>query len=445
MTLKIRRMLSLIFIILFLIISPAVILYAAGYKLKTNGFLIQKTGMLTVESKPRGAKILLNGQVQRTLIGSLFNKNGFIATPAKIKNLLPGDYEIALWLDGYLGWRKQLVVRAGATTFAKEIYLFKNSRPRQIASAGAQTINFSPDKNQALVASAGQFVFINLSDGKKISVEQKNLKGENLAWSSDGKKLVIDDYLYDTDDLNSAAGLSKLTPGPLNYKWSDNILFYQDKTSIYQLNQGNLPEKIISNLEFKDYLIKNGYLHLIIQSRESASLRVIDLAANRQIKDIILPAAADYSFINPEQARLNLYDNEHKILYLINPLAAYYPALVEVMHNIKNTFWIDGDNLLYTNDFEIWLYNLPTKKKTLIARIGGAIIEAVMHPNKSHIIYAADKSVNAIELDERGGRNIAELAKFDRVASFILSPRGDKLYLAGKIGNAEGLYELEIQ
>src|SRR3989344_4788562 len=96
MTLKVRRIISLIFILLFLTIAPAIVLYAAGFK---------------------------------------FNKNNFIVTPAKIKNLLPGEYNLSLELNGYSGWQKKLTIYPGSSTFAEDIYLFKNDLPVQIFPA----------------------------------------------------------------------------------------------------------------------------------------------------------------------------------------------------------------------------------------------------------------------------------------------------------------------
>src|SRR3989338_2513423 len=135
MTLKVRRMLSLIFILLFLIIAPAIILYAAGFKLSKNGLAIQKTGMFIIDSNPRGAKIFINGQ---------------------IKNLLPGEYDLSLELDGYWGWQKKLTVNPGTSTFVDNIYLFKNSLPVQILPANLESINLSAGDNRALILSADQ-------------------------------------------------------------------------------------------------------------------------------------------------------------------------------------------------------------------------------------------------------------------------------------------------
>lgn len=445
MTLKVRRILSLIFIIFFLIITPAIVLYAAGYRLGRNGFSVQRTGMFIIESKPKGAKILLNGKTQKTLINSLFNKNSFVATPAKIKNLLPGEYDLSLELNGYFSWQKKLTINPGASTFAKDIYLFKNSPPVQIAPAKIEAISFSPDKNRALIISTDRLTFLNLSSETEESASQNNLKGKNIVWSLDGQRLIIDNYLYRAGDLNSKIDLNKLTPSPFNFKWDDDILFYQDKTSLYRLDGENLPKKIVNKVEFSDYLVKDGYLYLINQSKQNTNLRIINLASSQQIKDIGLPATAHYSFINSEQPLLNLYDNDHKILYLIDPLTTYYQPLVEIINNIKTAFWHDNDNLIYTNDFEIWLYNLESKKKTLITRISDTINNAVMHPNKNYIIYSTSQTINAIELNDREKRNITELAKLGSINSFSLNSKGDLLYFSGKVGASEGLYKLLIQ
>lgn len=443
MTLKVRRILSTIFILLFLIITPAIVLYAAGFKLSKNGFFIQKTGMFIIDSGPRGAKILINGQVQKKFINFLFSKNSFITTPAKIKNLLPGEYDLTVELNGYSSWQKKLTINPGASTFVEHIYLFKNDLPIRIAPAEISSIYLSTGKNRALILSAGQLTFFNLADETKKFISRSNLKGENIAWSGDGQKLVMDNYLYDLSNLKTKTDLNKLAEG-FNYKWLGDILYFQDKTSVYQLTNDNLPKKIIGNKKFGDFLIKDRSLYLINKSEPTTnSLAVINIASGKKIKSINLPASTDYFFINPEQALLNLYDKTRKILYLIDPLAAYYS--VEIINNVKTTFWVNDSDLLYTNDFEIWLYSLTTRKKTLITRVSDTINDAIMHPNKNYIIFATNQTVNIIELDEREKRNIAELVKFDLINSFVLNGRGDILYFSGKIGNQEGLYKLLMQ
>jgi hypothetical protein len=417
-------------------------LYAAGYRLNKNGFSVQRTGMFIIDSKPKGAKIFIDGKPQETFASSIFNKNDFIATPAKIKNLLPGEYNLRLELDGYWSWQKKLTVNPGASTFAENIYLFKDNLPVQIASADSGSINLAPDKNQAVILSADLITFLNLSDESEKSTKRNGLPGKNIFWSEDQNKIIIDNYLYNLANTSDAINLKKLTPNSFNYKWSGNILYYQDKNSIYRLDSSNSPKKIISDKIFNDYLVKNNYLYLIIKSGQAINLEVINTATGQNLKNINLPAAPNYSFIDEKQNLLNIYDNDHKILYLIDPFSAYQP-LVEIINNIKTTFWINSSNLLYANDFEIWLYNLETKNKILITRISDTINNAILHPSKDYIIYSTERTINAIELDEREKRNSTELIKFDAINSFLLT--NDVIYFSEKIGNSEGLYKFLIQ
>jgi hypothetical protein len=418
-------------------------LYAAGYRLNKNGFSIQRTGMFIIDSKPKGAKIFIDGKPQETLASSLFNKNDFIATPAKIKNLLPGEYNLRLELDGYWSWQKKLTVNPGASTFAENIYLFKDSLPARIFSADSGSINLAPDKDQAVILAGDLITFLNLSSEAEKSAKGNGLAGKDIFWSEDQSRIIIDSYLYDLADLSSHTDLKKLAPNSFNYKWSGNILYYQDKNSIYRLDSSNSPKKIIGGKTFNDYLVKNSRLYLIVKSGQTTNLEVIDAAAGQNLRNISLPAAPDCSFINEKENLLNLYDNDHKILYLIDPSSTHQP-LMEIINNLKTTFWINSSNLLYANDFEIWLYNLETKNRTLITRISDTINNAVLHPNKDYIIYSTERTINAIELDEREKRNITELVKFDSIGSFILA-EDDIIYFSGKIGASEGLYKFLIQ
>lgn len=376
MTLNTRRALSVIFILIFIIITPAIMLYAAGYKMSKNGFSMQRTGMFIINSKPEGAKIYIDGEIQKNWSGSIFGGKKFISTPAKIKNLLPGEYDMKLELDGYWDWQKKLTISPGDSTFAENIYLFKNSLPAQIISA----------------------------------------------------------------DIESAR---KLYKNSFNYKSSGENLYYREKNSIYKIEKSGLPKKIISDKIFSGYSIKNGIIYLITQSGKTAVLEAINESTGQSVKNINLPYSANYSFINEEQDIINIYDKNRETLYLIDSSSAYN-QIAEIINNVKTTFWTDSKKLLYANDFEIWLYNSETKNKILITRISNEINGAIMHKSEDYIIYSTKQTINAIELDERGKRNITELVKFDSIESFELS-EDDILYFSGKTGNSKGLYKFLMQ
>ena len=121
MTLIYRRITYSIFIIIFLIAAPTVILYTQGYRFNFEKGRIQKTGILVISSVPRRADIFLNGK-------KIENKT----TPARLENILPADYEIKLAKNGYHDWNKRLTVLENSSTFAEKILLWKNSLPNNI-------------------------------------------------------------------------------------------------------------------------------------------------------------------------------------------------------------------------------------------------------------------------------------------------------------------------
>jgi hypothetical protein len=71
---KTRHYLFLFFVLLFCIITPAISLYASGYKIN-KGFKLQKTGILIIDSKPADAKIYIDNKVQQTFLNNYSGKN----------------------------------------------------------------------------------------------------------------------------------------------------------------------------------------------------------------------------------------------------------------------------------------------------------------------------------------------------------------------------------
>ncbi len=84
----------LLITVAFLIILIIVIVYARGYRLDTINNSITSTGILSINSYPKAAKIYLNG-----VLKGITDQN--ISLP-------PGKYVIELKKDGYTSWKKTI-------------------------------------------------------------------------------------------------------------------------------------------------------------------------------------------------------------------------------------------------------------------------------------------------------------------------------------------------
>src|SRR3989339_506849 len=123
MPLLVRRLFFYFLVALFIIAVPIIVGYTAGYRYSFKQKKFVKTGLMIIESTPKGAKIFLNDRSRKE------------RTPAYILNLTPSSYEIALERDGYHSWGKTLEVESEKTTFAIDILLLKNTQPQILAEA----------------------------------------------------------------------------------------------------------------------------------------------------------------------------------------------------------------------------------------------------------------------------------------------------------------------
>ncbi len=453
MSLAKRRALYISFILAFFIITPLVIGYAAGYKFRLDGFKVgidlEKTGMLVLDTKPQGAKIYIDGRPQQQFLQKLISgKTGYITTPAKIKGLLPGEYDVKMELDGYWSWEKKLRVDAGASTYAEDVVLFRNDQPLRLAAGGIEKISLSPDKNHLAAIGKTAVEVFDLTNGDKSLFKAP---GSDARWSPDSDRLLIGGRVYPMD---APAAPADLTPyfgkERVSFKWaaddSDDLYFFDpEKNTIgsFNLNSKKMASLLVDKNKIDDYLVKGKNLFYLEKNKDEAVLKVMSLATGENIGSLKVPPFPEYAFINPDDGYINLYDKTRQILYLIDPFSPV--PLQETINDIKDTSWVSGSKLLYTNDSEIWIEDMSNKEKTILTRLGSPIEKAIWHPSNNYVVFSTDKAIDIIELDDREKRSITEIFKSDGISSPVLNSKGDALYFLRRAGNDEGLYKLNIR
>lgn len=463
MSLLFRRILYILFILGFLIITPNVILTAMGYKLKLGTSLkdavkIQKTGILVLDSGPEGAKIYLNGVLQekqinktlKTLLPGIYKGENNILTPVKIKNLTPGEYNVKIYLDGYWDWEKKLVVKEGESTFAEDIKLFNNSLPQIVLREPNNFLSLSQDKKTLVSLGTSSLTAINLENEKITPLsDEKIINNKEIIWSPDNKKFIADGKIFDLVSGKLFLNLADFLPKKINnLKWgadSNNILFIEPRKDNDILYIFNLTSKektqILKKAKIVDYLVKNEGIYLVSLNKLNIDLEIYSLEG-KLLRTINLPASPSYKFINSEENLINLMDDKHNTLYLVD-LQGYLPFAGKI-ENIKHAYWLDSNRLFCANDYEIFIYNLTNQNKTLLTRISYPIKAIFWHPSNNYIIYATESAFNIIELDDREKRNITEILRLDKISFPYLNGTGDILYFFSKIGSQEGVYKLML-
>ncbi len=454
MSLPFRRALYLSFILAFLILTPLLIFYSLGYNLK-SGFIIEKSGMLVIDTEPKGAKIIIEDKGVQKFWSKILTKNkNFIQTPAKIKNLKPGEYKIEVNLAGYWPWLKKLTISPGKTTFAEDIYLFKNNEPTLIEESLAPSSSFSPDNKYFVYIDKNQAQLVDLASTDTKIVKFKNNSSNNdylennIRWSSNEKRVLNNSHIFSINDWDTPLFIESLIgEGFSNFGWdadNDHVLIYSYDNKIFSFDTGNNHNKEILEVEkLNSFLTKDNNIYLVEQNNTTTNFEVFNRYSDEKEVKLELPLS-DYSFVNTDHALINLLDIKHDILYIIDPNSKI-KVLKEVLYGTKEMQWITNSTLLYTTGFEIWIFDLNSLEKKLLTRISEPINNIEWHPSNNYIVFSTAKSINILELDNREKHSTTRIVNFDNIDKMVLDKKGEIIYFTTEKEGVSKLYKIFIQ
>jgi len=110
MTLRTRRIILSLAVFFFALVTPTILLYSWGYSFDWQKKRPVLTGGFYLESIPKKAEIYINDKPIEE-------------TPAFVKRLIPGEYQIKITKKGFHPWQKWLKIDSGLVTEAKNIIL----------------------------------------------------------------------------------------------------------------------------------------------------------------------------------------------------------------------------------------------------------------------------------------------------------------------------------
>jgi hypothetical protein len=425
------------------------LIYAFGFQLNLTQLKLQKTGIFTVVTEPSGAKIYIDGDLQINPFKFYSQTEHYVKTPSKLKNIIPGEHDIRIELDGYWPWEKKLTINPGETVFAENIRLFVKKLPLMMLPVNKQDFEIaqiSPDKQELALIANDQLTILNLKkETTTANVKLMRSGIETITWSPNNKFVLIGTTIFDINK-QSLLNLNEYTGNtPTNLKWSvdSDTIYYQNNSNIYTFTISNQAVKKIITAKIDDYLIKDNSLYYLATNSQDTVLHIYDLGSQKDKGQINL-AHGNYRFINPDNTYLNLYNADLEKLTLIeilSPLAEKYNH--KEINNFKQGFW-SKDQLFYSNDFEISVWDSRDNSNTILTRLSGKILDVLWHPSNNHLIYRTATAVTVLELDKRDQHNTTLLTTLNNINYVALNQDGTLLYIFGDIGNRSGLYRLEL-
>lgn len=428
MNINIRRAIALVFIIAFFITAPLLIFYTAGFRYNYKKAQVQRTGTLIVKTTPQNAQVYLNSKLLAT------------TTPVRENNVLPDKYEIKISKQGYYPWQKKLDFRPQETTFIEDVLLFPQGQAEKISDNKISFISFSPGGGYALFETKEfeqDFLYLlNLNNyrQKLIFNDDKSWKELSVLWAKDDSKALIniDDQLlvattiFPQQKIDIQKQINKTDRNPINLKWDDdsNILYWQDKNTIFELNiLAQTNTKLFTsakNENFSDFLVNNNEIYLIEDINGTKFLTRQKLDNAKKLAAIELKSA-DYYFDGFVQNHLILFEKNYNTLFIFNP------ELDRIVFNKENIQTIElasqDDFLSIITKQEISYLRLDENelRENNITRYSDGLSEAHWaHTTANYLFALQDKKISALELDNRDKRFTLEFPIPD-IETFVIN------------------------
>lgn len=445
------------FIIAFVFGTIFLSIYASGYKfnlklpLDFNRILI-RTGMLNLNSSPRGSKIFLNGKEIPSDDWRPWKKS-YLTTPAKMKNLLPGSYELTIEKDGYWPFKTDVVVNSGLTTFFEDINLFKADNPTikviTDETSEEEDMFLSPNNRYLYLKDSAQIIDIEKDEKMDLKEVFKKITNDTLSpetalWLGSNELLLKGIIISPRLEGKSQDFLSLVGKDAFNWKYNsnNNKLYYQNKGSLRAISIDSKSAEIVLKHDeiLSDYLVKDKSIFLILSTSNRTLVQEYSLEEKRIIRDLTLASDGDYSFKKNSYKHLSLYDKKNKSLYFIETedIQRGYRKI----DSVNDWQWLTNNEVLVINDWELKHYNIQEGQLSLLTRLGNKLEKLIINENKKYLILLGENKVIVYDLKTRFLTTILEAEKIKYPA---LNKSKDLLYFWGKFKEQQGVYRISIR
>lgn len=271
MTIRVRNFIFWLFFAIFIVATTLISLYATGYRLSLSWppnfkTILQQTGTLILNSDPEGATISITSNKNQDLIGKYFGSKTkqYYNTPAKIKNLLPGEYLVRFELAGYWPYEKKLRVYPSEATYLEDIDLFRQDLPLKIFDAKTQGIKITNDDGYIMLQDDKKIIDLKAEAETQITLSSDTFKrpedSDKIIKPKDVKYLSLissdllvyatdwEIYLFDAKE-NKHTLITRLSQKITSVAWRQGgyIVYSTDKTiNVINLKDRENPTVLIS-------------------------------------------------------------------------------------------------------------------------------------------------------------------------------------------------------
>ncbi len=449
MTLTHRRIIYAIFMLIFLVAAPIIILRVSGYRYSRTRNTWQKTGMIFLETKPTGVNVYLNNE----LVGT--------KTPLRLKDLAANKYTLRIEQAGFQKWEKEVEVVDGQTVEIQYVRLFREAEIPQLIAAGKFALT-DTNNNQllGLIEKSNRqsvLVLVDLATGetreiKTITRPAQDFKKIELIENGARAAIYADNDLSLISLNGTGVEISLREKLGVNKKISNIKLPANGSDSVYYVSEGKLKkynwslgkEEVVLTYQPVDYLLAGTKMYFLDnESLDRTILKAIDQNNSSQSEAITTMERGVYQIEEINNEFLTIKNKTRQEILVVD----LKENKNEVIRNVDYYQWSEsGTEMIFGNNYELWVYRPLQKqnKYTLFTRVSNPITAVNWYSVESHIFYVENGSIKTVENIDKDGLSFG-LGQYGQINEIAFNQKGDGLFFTGEVAKTEGLYKMEIQ
>lgn len=445
-----RTFVFFLFLFGFFLSAPLIVLYTAGYRYNFAAGTVLRTGIISITTQPKGTDVYIDDQ----LVGT---------TPLILKTIAPGAHTVRLMAKDYTTWQKPVRVESRQTTFVTATLLKNSPRETLYTTPDQHILSFSTHGHTlTYLPQQHDISLLNLYTQKTLPLltfkEDSAPSVSRVDWSSDGAYVLLTLLGVDKDlpswrlfatetgeEVSFPPSLLRETEHITSVWFStyeEHSLNLVTEESLFTYHPETGATERIGNTPIKQYM-QLGNDTLVLQDAGAFTSIGFLQGETTRILTYIPGTSAEYRLSKAPEGRVLIEDIDHAHLYLLHPNNSTSPIELDVAGTLP-TFSEDGTRLLYTDGFEIFLYQLPTSEKSTITRLSQHITSLAWHPSQEWIMFGTDTDISALETTPiQGSRSRVLLAQGTHLRS-LLSADKKTLLLSDAEGDTETIEHIEL-
>jgi hypothetical protein len=431
MSSKLRLVIFLAFVLMFLIAAPLLVLYTAGYRFDMTSGRIVHTAVLNMSSVPRNANVLIDGELEED------------RTPSVIETVLPGEHEIVLEKEDYISWKQTLFFESRETTFA-DVILFLDEQPETIQNLNVLSAHASPSGWKFIyLTQESSWIEMWSTEGDDSSTQLlmrlpfNSSSTYTLSFSAHGDYILLareHGPFHELALVQTDNGVPSNLPTALTdvdeYWWdaqSDNLLYVEVDDQTHRIDVKADTDELITT----DLTVMTSFEERDVILSEHNNRAVLSFLDEEIASIITYLPLGDYSFVVTPSPLVGLYDSQHSRLILIDTNNRDQPILLN--ETAIEWTWNDNDQqLLYTSGFDLRLYQRDQHKTQTITRLSETIDQISWYPKGAVVVYQAAGTTYALAINDPQPDHLPLI--LDTPGQVLILDEGDSMLLMGEDG-----------